>query len=52
MFPFCSIPFIKGRIAIVTDVGVECGGRGGVEDDRLALRTEEAVWFWRAQARR
>jgi len=29
--PVLFHPLIEGRIAIVTDVGVECGGRGGAD---------------------
>src|SRR6266849_5929559 len=45
----CSIP-LQGRIAIVTDVGMGCGGRFG---DALTSGVDadgEVVWSWRSDA--
>jgi hypothetical protein len=40
----------KGRIAIVTERGVGCGGRGGVDTTSDIAADGEIVWFWRSDA--
>src|SRR5579871_503646 len=45
MFLFCSIPVMRG-VSSVTNVGMECGGRGRVARRAMAASDAEVVWFW------
>ena len=40
----------EGRVAIVTNVAVRCGGRGCCDETNATSADGEVVWFWRPDA--
>jgi hypothetical protein len=40
----------EGRVAIVTNVAVGCGGRESYETTSVAIADGEVVWSWRPDA--
>jgi len=49
-FNFARLTADEGRVAIVTNVAVRCGGREGLRKTNVALADGEVVWSWRPKA--
>ena len=49
-FNFARLTADEGRVAIVTNVAVRCGGREGLRKTNAALADGEVVWSWRPKA--
>ena len=49
-FNFACLTADEGRIAIVTNVAVRCGGRECLRKTNAALADGEVVWSWRPKA--
>ena len=46
---FACLTADEGRVAIVTNVAVRCGGREGLRKTNAALADGEVVWSWRPE---